>query len=72
MKKISLKNAENALSRKEMKTIMAGLAAESGVCDSWRSKEFSTCYNCCITVHSSDKCLEPSNCGPTPIVIRPE
>ena len=75
MKKINLKNAENALSRAEMKTIMAGFVGESlesaGVCDSWRFKEFSTCYNCCITVYSSEDCLKPSNCGGTPVVIRP-
>lgn len=61
MKKINLKNAENALSREEMKNVFAGREASLGICDDWATKEKSICYNCCITVKSLDFCA--TKCG---------
>lgn len=56
MKKINLKNAENALSRRELKSIMAGSGGGGGMCDDWRRKPADICYNCCITVYSTSYC----------------
>ncbi|MBK1895377.1 hypothetical protein [Chryseobacterium paridis] len=56
MKKINLKNAENAFSRRELKTIMAGSGGVGGMCDSWRTKPADVCYNCCITVYDKSRC----------------
>lgn len=57
----------NLLSKAEMKNVMGGNAAYD--CESWREQEFLTCFNCCITVNSMDTCLEPKNCGPSPIEV---
>lgn len=58
----------NLLSKAEMRNVLGG-NVDAGICDDWRKSEFLTCFNCCITVHSTDDCLKTTNCGPSPIVV---
>lgn len=60
-------NKYNILSRAEMKKVMGG--SEAYDCEDWRSKEFLTCFSCCITVNSMEVCLKTTNCGSSPAAI---